>query len=74
MSEKQAEVTDRLMAHGAAKLPLVEVDAYNAELREAEGFVGDRAGKRAFAEILTDWRERLERLGGDPLGDPRRKS
>jgi predicted NBD/HSP70 family sugar kinase len=69
MSDKKAEVADRLLAHGSPELPLVRVDAYNAELREAEGFVGDRASKRAFAEILTDWRERLERLGGDPLGD-----
>jgi predicted NBD/HSP70 family sugar kinase len=69
MSDKKAEVADRLLAHGAPELPFVRVDAYNAELREAEGFVGDRASKRAFAEILTDWRERLERLGGDPLGD-----
>jgi hypothetical protein len=69
MSDKKADVADRLLAHGSPELPFVRVDAYNAELREAEGFVGDRASKRAFAEILTDWRERLERLGGDPLGD-----
>jgi len=66
MSEKKAEA---FIAHGAAVLPAVRVDTYNAELREADGFVGDRASKRAFTEILTDWRERLARLGDDPFGD-----
>jgi len=65
MSEKKAEA---FIAHGATELPAVRVDTYNAELREADGFVGDRASKRAFTEILTDWRERLARLGDDPFG------
>jgi hypothetical protein len=47
-----------LLAHGAEVLSLVTVDAYNAELRTPEGFVGDRASKRAFQAILDDWRER----------------
>src|SRR5688572_6948014 len=38
--------------HGASKLPDACVDAYNAELRDAEGFVGDRASNRAFRAIL----------------------
>ena len=58
-----------LAVHGAVRLPAVEVDTYNAELREAEGFVGDRASRRAFCAILDDWRTRLrEATGGDPLG------
>lgn len=55
--------------HGAEDLSHVRVDAYNAELRNAEGFVGDRASKRAFQEILDDLRERVGRMGEDPLGD-----
>jgi predicted NBD/HSP70 family sugar kinase len=58
-----------LFAHGAEQLSSVTVDAYNAELRSAEGFIGDRASKRAFQEILQDWRERLSKLGEDPFGD-----
>lgn len=54
--------------HGAAALPLVTVDSYNVELRDDEGFVGDHANKRAFQSILEDWRDRLRRVGGDPLG------
>ncbi|MFH5925010.1 ROK family protein [Roseomonas xinghualingensis] len=56
--------------HGASQLTSVVLDAYNAELRDKEGFIGDRASKRAFRAILDDWRERLRKLGDeDPLGD-----
>jgi predicted NBD/HSP70 family sugar kinase len=58
-----------LLAHGAEHLSLVTVETYNAELRSADGFVGDRASKRAFQEILDEWRERLRKFGDDPLGD-----
>jgi predicted NBD/HSP70 family sugar kinase len=58
-----------LIAHGAEQLSLVSVDAYNAELRSSEGFVGDRASKRAFVAILDDWRERVSQAGEDPFGD-----
>ena len=58
-----------LFAHGAAELSRVVVDAYNAELRTSEGFVGDRASKRAFQSILDDWRERMRKAGEDPLGE-----
>ena len=58
-----------LLAHGAEQLSRVTVDAYNAEVRNSEGFVGDRASKRAFQAILDDWRERLRKVGDDPFGD-----
>jgi predicted NBD/HSP70 family sugar kinase len=58
-----------LLAHGAEQLSLVTVDAYNAELRSSEGFVGDRASRRAFMAILDDWRERVRQAGEDPFGD-----
>ena len=58
-----------LVRHGGAELAAVTVDAYNAELRDADGFLGDRASKRAFQAILDDWRERLRKFGDDPLGD-----
>jgi hypothetical protein len=58
-----------LLAHGAEELSRVIVDAYNAELRTSDGFVGDRASKRAFQSILDDWRERVSERGEDPLGD-----
>ena len=57
-------------AHALLQLPSVVIDSYNVELRDKEGFVGDRASNRAFRAILDDWRERLERVvGEDPLGE-----
>ncbi len=58
-----------LLAHGAEQLSRVTVDAYNADMRTAEGFVGDRASKRAFQAIFDDWRERMRKSGEDPFGD-----
>jgi predicted NBD/HSP70 family sugar kinase len=58
-----------LAAHGASQLTEVDVDAYNAELSDKEGFVGDRASGRAFRAILEAAREQVRRLDEDPIGD-----
>jgi hypothetical protein len=59
-----------MAGHGAMQLTSVVLDAYNAELRDGEGFLGDRASKRAFHAILDEWRDRLRKLGDeDPLGE-----
>jgi predicted NBD/HSP70 family sugar kinase len=63
------QTTAPLVAHGAEQLSLVTVDAYNAELRSAQGFVGDRASRRAFMAMLDDWRERVRKAGDDPFGE-----
>jgi predicted NBD/HSP70 family sugar kinase len=55
--------------HGATTLPSVDVDTYNAELRDGEGFIGDRASARAFRAILSDERERAAAGDADPIGD-----
>ncbi|MBS0548931.1 MAG: ROK family protein [Proteobacteria bacterium] len=56
--------------HAARTLTAVTVDSYNEELREGEGFVGDRASGRAFRKILDRCRAQLEENGiEDPLGD-----
>jgi hypothetical protein len=68
-SSDKPETTTVVAAHGAADLPSVTVDTYNAELREGDGFVGDRASNRAFYALLDDWRDRLAQYGDDPLGD-----
>ncbi|TCH97937.1 ROK family protein [Roseococcus sp. SYP-B2431] len=68
MSEQAA--APPVAGHGAATLTSVTVDAYNAELRDKDGFLGDRASKRAFWAILDEWRDRLRDLGDDdPLGE-----
>ena len=60
IASKEPRTAPPLLAHGADQLSRVIVDAYNAELRSADGFVGDRASKRAFQAILDDWRERVQ--------------
>src|ERR1700710_1918552 len=57
-----------IAAHGAARLPSVEIDSFNIELKDEEGFLGDRASKGAFREILDRWRKPLRKSGEDPLG------
>jgi hypothetical protein len=56
-------------AHGASRLPSVEVDSYNVELKDDEGFLGDRASKTAFTEIIENWRKAMRKAGEDPFGD-----
>lgn len=67
-AEEQVEAPS-VLAHGGRVLPSVTVDTYNEELRDDEGFVGDRASRRAFQAILADWRDRLKERREDPLGD-----
>jgi ROK family len=55
--------------HGASRLPSVEVDSFNLELKDEEGFLGDRASKGAFREIFERWRKPLRKSGEDPFGD-----
>ena len=44
--------TTGIARHGATRLPSVEVDSFNIELKDDEGFLGDRASKGAFRKIL----------------------
>ena len=55
--------------HGALRLPSVDVDSYNIELKDDEGFIGDRASKGAFRDIIENWRAELRKVGVDPLGE-----
>ena len=68
MGDKVAE-RPVLIAHGAKRLPSVEIDSYNLELRDEDGFVGDKASRGAFHALLDKWREPLGKLGADPLGE-----
>lgn len=60
-----------IAAHGSARLSSVIVDSYNLEIRDKEGFVGDRASGRAFRATLDQIRKALRQhdRDGDPLGD-----
>ena len=54
--------------HGASRLPPVELDSYNIELKDDEGFIGDRASKSAFRGIIENWRKQMRKTGDDPFG------
>jgi hypothetical protein len=58
-----------LGVHGSPHLPVVDVDSYNLELKDDEGFLGDRASRQAFHAHLENWRKPLRKLGADPFGD-----
>jgi predicted NBD/HSP70 family sugar kinase len=56
-------------AHGGLRLPSVDVDSYNLELKDNEGFIGDRASKGAFRRTIESIRKSLRKSGDDPLGE-----
>lgn len=57
-----------LPAHGASVLPGVTVDSYNVEIEDEGGFVGDRANKGAFWDLVDKWRKLSRKADSDPLG------
>lgn len=63
------QTVEAIGTHGAKTLPSVIVDSYNAEIKDADGFVGDRASRRAFHELLDKWRKPLRKLDADPFGE-----
>ena len=65
----ESKTLSPVAAHGAARLPSVEIDSYNVELKDDEGFLGDRASKGAFNDIVDNWRKALRKAGDDPFGD-----
>ncbi|NEU94959.1 ROK family protein [Bradyrhizobium uaiense] len=68
MAEDTA-LTTGIAHHGAARLPSVDIDSFNIELKDDEGFLGDRASKGAFRKIFDRWRKPLRKSGEDPFGD-----
>src|SRR6476620_6645632 len=60
--------TTGIARHGATRLPSVDVDSFNIELKDDDGFLGDRASKGAFRKILDTLRKPLKKGGEDPLG------
>jgi predicted NBD/HSP70 family sugar kinase len=61
-------MTTGIASHGATRLPSVDVDSFNIELKDDDGFLGDRASKGAFRKILDSLRKPLKKNGEDPLG------
>ena len=67
--EPAKEEQNAIIAHGAGMLPSVIIDGYNLRIRDKNGFIGDRASKSAFQDILASWRKRVTDNADDPLGD-----
>lgn len=68
MPEDTAAPID-IAKHGARRLPSVDIDSFNIELKEDNEFLGDRARKGAFRDILERCRKALRKSGADPFGD-----
>src|SRR3954452_15347922 len=68
MADQTTTLPD-LPVHGGPRLPAVEVDSYNLETKDDEGFLGDRVTKGSFREILENWRNALRKSGDDPFGE-----
>jgi predicted NBD/HSP70 family sugar kinase len=61
--------TTGIALHGGTRLPSVDVDSYNIELKDEDGFLGDRASKGAFRKMFDRWRKPLSKSGEDPFGE-----
>ncbi len=70
---KEAAPPPTALAHGARHLPGVEVVSYNVEIKDENGYVGDRASKKAFRHFIDEWRKPLRRIGQDPFGGQQSK-
>ncbi|MET3913052.1 putative NBD/HSP70 family sugar kinase [Bradyrhizobium sp. S3.3.6] len=69
MATDELVATTGIAQHGAVRLPSVDIDSLNVELKDEDGFLGDRASKGAFREMLDRWRKPLRKSGEDPFGD-----
>lgn len=57
-------------SHGDKQLPAVVIEAYNCELSDEEGYLGDRACRGAFVKLLEETRKAVTEVSGeDPLGE-----
>ncbi|MDN3277928.1 ROK family protein [Frankia sp. RB7] len=68
-TDELVKTTTGIAHHGAERLPSVDVDSFNIEIKDEDGFLGDRASKGAFREMLERWRKPLRKSGEDPFGD-----
>src|ERR1700752_3441164 len=67
-SKTEAPLQQGLGTHGAVDLPKVILKSYNLEIRDEEGFIGDRASGRAFRALLDEVRAQVSEVAKDPLG------
>lgn len=68
-TDELVKTTTGIAHHGAERLPSVEIDSFNIEIKDEDGFLGDRASRGAFRDMLDRWRKPLRKSGEDPFGD-----
>ncbi len=68
-AKETAETPAAIGVHGAADLPGITVTSYNLEVKDKEGFLGDRASGTAFRSFVRDWRRTLREMGKDPFDE-----
>ncbi|MBA2126307.1 glucokinase [Hyphomicrobium methylovorum] len=69
MAKQETTIQAELPGHGASVLPSVTIDSFNVEIEDDDGFIGDKASKGAFWELVDKWRKPLQDLGEDPFED-----
>ncbi len=66
-AKKNTTRPEPLGPHGTAELPSVILTGYNVEVRDDDGFIGDKASRGAFIGHLDELRRNLRKSGDDPL-------
>jgi predicted NBD/HSP70 family sugar kinase len=67
--KNSAETVPPIGVHGSDQLPGVTITSYNLEVKDKDGFIGDKASGRAFRSFVRDWRVTLRELGKDPFSE-----
>jgi len=70
VSRQKTSSQPGLALHGADELSSVRVQSYNLEIRSEDGFLGDKANRAAFFEILEELRRELRKQDADPIEIP----
>lgn len=61
------EIATSVLKHGRTMLPLVRLDGYNSMLKIGGEFVGDRANKGVFQDLVEKWRSIFADINDDPF-------
>jgi hypothetical protein len=58
------------LVHGSRQLPSVIVDGYSADIKDRNGYFGDKASNGTFQQLLQNIRREMKETGGDPIEVP----
>lgn len=63
-------IKEKRVRSGLKRLPSVEVLSSNLKITDSKGFIGDRATKRAFFDMIDDLRDAFAKIDADPFDKP----